>query len=77
MKIIIAILLLISVSVFTKKSLTKHSKKYFELVHDYNLSQVGMSHTGANTYDRSATASSLASQFARIPNDHPILTVIY
>jgi hypothetical protein len=60
----------------SKKSFDKNKKKYFEQVTDYDLSQVGMSHSGLSTYDRSATATARASEYSRIPSDHPILTVI-
>jgi len=66
-----------SFAIFSKKSLSKNRKKYYEEVRDYNLHQLGMSHSDNSVYDRSATASGVASEFSRIPNNHPILTVIF
>ncbi len=77
MKIIFLLVLLFLASISSKKSLTKHRKKQFVQIPEYNLNQIGTSHTGGSSFsDRSATAMGQASEFSRIPPNHPILTVI-
>jgi len=76
MKIILPILIIFfTISAICKKSHIRYRNKDFVQVHDYNLSQVGFSHSGNSDYDRTATATAMASPYGRIPNNHPILTV--
>jgi len=67
------LLLILIINVITKKSFNR--KKDYVQVHDYNLSTLGMSNSHSSINDRQATTTGTASEYGRLPSNHPILTV--